>query len=58
MKNLFNLPSLDISYSDFLEKNKLTYNVFHFQLGLSNIYNISSAGVKGLLYLPVSIAKE
>jgi hypothetical protein len=27
-------------------------------LGLSNIYNISSAGVKGLLYLPVSIAKE
>ena len=25
MKNLFNLPSLDISYSDFLEKIKLTY---------------------------------
>ena len=25
MKNLFNLPSLNISYSDFLEKNKLTY---------------------------------
>jgi hypothetical protein len=38
IKNLFNLPSLDISYSDFLEKIKLTYinkieNVFHFQLG-------------------------
>ena len=25
MKNLFNLPSLDISFSDFLEKIKLTY---------------------------------
>jgi hypothetical protein len=25
IKNLFNLPSLDISYSDFLEKIKLTY---------------------------------
>jgi hypothetical protein len=25
MKNLFNLLSLDISYSDFLEKIKLTY---------------------------------
>ena len=32
MKNLFNLPSLDISYSDFLEKIKLTYTKKIFQM--------------------------
>jgi hypothetical protein len=98
MKNLFNLPSFDIYYLDFLEKIKLTYtnkiisqlshikntekgklrffsiNVYTtFELQKNLTFDIcfsfstwlrqylqylSSAGVKGLLYLSVSIAKE